>query len=719
MKPPPFLMFATLLFWGWQADFLITGVILGAVLELPRVLKFRWDLDDADFNRIWSFCDLLFVAMTAYVMTNNNQGGLSGVLHGSHPNTDDTLSADALSSSRFLRWLPMTLYAFILAQVFNERPTVPLTAISMVLRWRRRKGERTFMGRYVDVSYPYFMACLLAAGIHPNPALRHWHYISGRPEVDRWLYFVGLVFLTFWALWANRPRRFGLYVWLAALLAAACLGIGGISGILLAQRGIIALNAEWMMRLFGGPTSPLQATTTMGRIGHLKLSDKIVIRLEPQKVGKVPEYLQEATYRSYTPREMSWYAGINPDSEALQPEVDNTTWILVTNKTDTAVVSIACYLNERSKDGDPQGVLPLPSGCSRLEKLPYPSAAYALQKSLNGVVLATGVGLMIFDARFGPGVTMDAPPDLDSTNRDDLAVPADELSAVQNVLDGLKLEGASDQEKRRAVMKFFLDNFQYSEWQSGDKRLDAQGTPLSKFLLTSRTGHCEYFASATVLLLRQLRIPARYAVGYYVHEPSGSGYVVRERDAHAWCLVWNTATKTWENFDTTPPSWVATESAHAGWDQWLSDLKSWLGYQLERFRWRQANLQQYILWALVPVMLVLLYTIIFLRRGKKRAAEANKPKDAEVWPGLDSEFYRLEQMLAARGVPRQGGEALSDWLERALAEPALASLREPIRELLRLHYQYRFDPLGLSVLERERLSREARTCLEAIAHLAK
>ncbi len=41
-------------------------------------------------------------------------------------------------------------------------------------------------------------------------------------------------------------------------------------------------------------------------------------------------------------------------------------------------------------------------------------------------------------------------------------------------------------------------------------------------------------------MLRRLGVPARYAVGYYVHEGNGENhYVVRERDAHAWCLVWN------------------------------------------------------------------------------------------------------------------------------------------------------------------------------------
>jgi hypothetical protein len=111
-------------------------------------------------------------------------------------------------------------------------------------------------------------------------------------------------------------------------------------------------------------------------------------------------------------------------------------------------------------------------------------------------------------------------------------------------------------------------------------------------------------------------MPARYAVGYYVHETAGHGYVVRERDAHAWCLVWNG--KTWEDFDTTPASWVGKEGKRARAMQWFSDFWSWVGFQFAKFRWGQSNLRQYILWALVPVLALLLYQIIFRHRRRRR-----------------------------------------------------------------------------------------------------
>jgi protein-glutamine gamma-glutamyltransferase len=335
-------------------------------------------------------------------------------------------------------------------------------------------------------------------------------------------------------------------------------------------------------------------------------------------------------------------------------------------------------------------------------------------------VLATGPGLMIFDARYGPGASVDSPPDT-STNNFDLNVSPDEMPALDQVISEMKISPADDtQKKRLAVERFFAANFTYSTWQGADKKATTNATPLTRFLLTSRSGHCEYFATATVLVLRRLGIPARYAVGYAVHETSGSGYVVRERDAHAWCLAWNATTKAWDDFDTTPASWVAIEAGRASFLDWLSDLKSWLGFQIEKFRYGQAHLQQYIFWSLVPVMAVLLYHIIFRRRGKLKSLKGKKENAAPViWPGLDSEFYQLENKLAARGLPRQPSEPLSDWLERALAEPALADLRAPLRQLLRWHYRHRFDPQGLNAAEREQLKREAKACLDTLLQAGK
>lgn len=65
------------------------------------------------------------------------------------------------------------------------------------------------------------------------------------------------------------------------------------------------------------------------------------------------------------------------------------------------------------------------------------------------------------------------------------------------------------------------------------------------FLSESHLGYCKHFASAGVLILRQIGVPARYATGYIVKqgslvEDTEGGYIaaVEDRSAHAWVEIY-------------------------------------------------------------------------------------------------------------------------------------------------------------------------------------
>lgn len=706
MKTPPLLLLAALLFWGWQSELLLAGAVMGIILESARFIKARWELSDADFRRISTFCTVLLIATAVYAFTSNEEGGSLSGLFGGPGSVHNATITSVRASSAFFRWLPMTLFLFAVAQIFSTREKIPWTAISLYSRRRARRDSESSnvpSSAGINVTYPYFMVCLFSAGVHTN---------NGGLS-----FFVGGSALTVWALWPFRSRRFGFAVWVSVLVAVLTFGFLGQSGIVALQRFLGNYNAQWLAQFLRQNTDPTQTTTAIGQIGKLELSGRIVIRLWTENDEPPPMYLREASYRTFQSKGESWYAGTpHSDFATVPPETDGTTWILLPGKTDAASVRIACYLNGWSPElRVPEGLLPLPTGSGRLEEL----NAVSVQTNSEGAVLGDGPGLVIFNAGYGPGATIDSPPDT-GTNSLDLAVPSNEVAALKQVISRMKIAGPDEAQTLRNVYHFFQQNFTYSLWQGRDKVATTNETPLVRFLLTSRSGHCEYFATATVLLLRELKIPARYAVGYYVHEePSHGYYVVRERDAHAWCLVWNAQTKAWENFDTTPASWVATESKRASIWQWFSDFRSWIGFQFEKFRWGQTNLRRYILWTLVPVLALLLYQIIFRRGRKRQRQKTGKTTAAAIfWPGLDSEFYLLEQKLAARGVPRQSGEPLSTWLARALEEPALKDLRAPLTELLRLHYRYRFDPRGLSPREREVLTRDAKIHTDSLSREA-
>jgi transglutaminase-like putative cysteine protease len=59
------------------------------------------------------------------------------------------------------------------------------------------------------------------------------------------------------------------------------------------------------------------------------------------------------------------------------------------------------------------------------------------------------------------------------------------------------------------------------------------------YVLRVRRGYCDYYASAMVVMLRSLGVPARLAVGYAagVYDPINVVFLVKERDAHSWVEV--------------------------------------------------------------------------------------------------------------------------------------------------------------------------------------
>lgn len=701
LKTPPLLLGATLLFWGWQSDLLLIGAVMGIILESARVVKVRWELSDADFRRILTFCTLLALAASLYVFTDTQESG--GGFHGSAGAVGRAMGISSLkTSTTFFRWLPMFLFLFVAAQTFSTREKIPLTAISIISRWLSRQDGKSGndTGYSLNVSYPYFIVCLFSASIHDN---------EGNGS-----FFWGQCVLIFWALWRFRSRRSGIPVWALALAVVMAFGYSGQRGIGLLQQNSEGFIARLISRFMHQRVDPTETITTMGQIGELKLSGSIVIRLHTKNGESPPAYLREASYRRYlSSTTSSWHSG-SPrsdfDNNPIVPEHDQTTWVLLQDKTNTASVDIACYLAGHSiKTGSSQDLLPLPTGSGRLKNLP----AYVLQKNSEGAVLAEGPGLVVFDALYSPGATIDAPPETYSMTNLDFLVPTNEIPALDSVISEMKIAGTNEEQELLAVQNFFADKFTYSLWQGPDKLATTNETALTRFLLHSRSGHCEYFATATVLLLRELGIPARYAVGYAVHEASGRSYVVRERDAHAWCLVWRNGT--WENFDTTPASWVGIEGKRASAMQWLSDFWSWVGFEIARLRWGQSNLREYIFWGLIPVLAVLLYQIVF-KRGRRRQSKSKTGKTAAeiFWPGLDSEFYQLEKILAERTAAREPGEPLTIWLSRAAAEPALSEMKSLLEALLHLHYRHRFDPQGLSASDRETLGREAKACLERL-----
>ena len=97
---------------------------------------------------------------------------------------------------------------------------------------RKRRGADAAWERAADLSYPYFILCLFAAGFHANQGT--------------FTYFWGECLLLAWAIWPARSRRSGIFVWLAALTLAFALGYGGTRGIGLLVQASQGFDARFL-----------------------------------------------------------------------------------------------------------------------------------------------------------------------------------------------------------------------------------------------------------------------------------------------------------------------------------------------------------------------------------------------------------------------------------------------------------------------------------------
>jgi hypothetical protein len=305
-------------------------------------------------------------------------------------------------------------------------------------------------------------------------------------------------------------------------------------------------------------------------------------------------------------------------------------------------------------------------------------------------------GLFSYRAQISSGSSAYAAP-----TAHDLRIPGAEAAAVNQIAMELDLGALPPERALATVKQFFAGRFAYSTWQGKPAR---GRTPLTEFLLATHAGHCEYFASATALLLRAAGIPARYATGFSAQEWStlDGAYLVRERHAHAWVRAW--VDGAWRDLDTTPPTWFQAEAAQAPFWSPLADLWSWARFRLSAWS-AQANERGWsdaLIWLVLPLVAWLTWRTLRGRRADTAAAGGEAAAN-RTWPGQDSEFYLIEQRMAQRGHARHDAEATTEWLARVAAPQDAPALQQ----LARLHYRHRFDPAGLPAAERETLRAQA------------
>lgn len=118
-----------------------------------------------------------------------------------------------------------------------------------------------------------------------------------------------------------------------------------------------------------------------------------------------------------------------------------------------------------------------------------------------------------------------------------LQLPEDFSPRITTLAREITAKSATPYEKAIAITEYLRSEIQYAPGIS----LPTETTdPMEYFLFDKKQGFCNYYASAEILMLRAVGVPARLAVGYAQGEPNlqNSIYTVRERDLHAWPEVY-------------------------------------------------------------------------------------------------------------------------------------------------------------------------------------
>lgn len=111
--------------------------------------------------------------------------------------------------------------------------------------------------------------------------------------------------------------------------------------------------------------------------------------------------------------------------------------------------------------------------------------------------------------------------------------------------------------KASAIERFLSSNYQYTLQLPVIPPKD----PVANFLFERKVGHCEYFASSMVMMLRTVGIPSRLVNGFRgaeYNDLTGS-YIVRARNAHSWVEAYFPGYG-WYTFDPTPASSATADS---------------------------------------------------------------------------------------------------------------------------------------------------------------
>jgi transglutaminase-like putative cysteine protease len=259
-----------------------------------------------------------------------------------------------------------------------------------------------------------------------------------------------------------------------------------------------------------------------------------------------------------------------------------------------------------------------------------------------------------------------------------------------------------DIDKATTIEKYLRGNFTYS---LSPPRPREGISPVEDFLFHSRMGYCEHYASAMVLMLRALAIPARIVTGFSGGDVNeyGGYIIVRQSNAHSW--VEAAIDGGWRSFDPTPP---VIEEPPSGfvlfldmlkmkWDRYVVSFSSFDQKEIVRifslsFWWpNKPDLRPQSFYVIIFLSVsILLLTLFFMRLLK-----------------LKRYGFPTVQYLKLRSLIKKKGRSISSAStpSEVAREATQFGMNNRIKEFITIYEECRFGGRALTAENRARYLR--------------
>lgn len=483
------------------------------------------------------------------------------------------------------------------------------------------------------------------------------------------------------------------------------------------------LRSPFAAAAFGSrPVSGFRDAVALHRIGDVKLSTSVALRVRfPEGTSLDPDWLRLAGTSLQRYRKGVW-AQSQMRREVLETARDGSVTLAPAPagaRTDRAEITL-----EKRSDS-----LFMPLGTVAIT---VPPGLSAWRGPLGEIRIPRWTDTPIsYQVEFVPSAVVAPPPQPGDL---ELAAGTESVAELARQVAGRSRTPVA---AAIALESYLRRNYTYSTSTFAPMRDD----PVNWFLFQKGSGHCEFFASSLVLMLRALGIPTRMQAGYAGGELAPDGeYLVRDAEAHAWVVAWLAPSwndledlrrsldgggpipaGTWRMFDPTPAegrpgigrapalfrvdlSWQRIEQV---WDRWILTFS--LADQLDMVQALVVGGYQVVRWVLAVGLALLLVFVgvdrvraLTRRRRRKRTAATRTASGAALGRVTDA-AQRSGLPLPDSPTPRQLAASLSE------RRPDIA---EPVRWLVDRHESEAYA--GGEASARSMVRRAARTIIRAL-----